>query len=145
MEQRLQHPWGPGPYADLARNAIRERLADLARWTAHYHELAEHAHGRAWVTTHGEPHSDNQLLTARGRYLVDWESLKLAPPERDLRVLLDAGEERVAADPEMIRLFDLEWRLDEIDQYAAWFAAGHPGSNDDRIAFGDLLHELSRE
>lgn len=145
MELRLQQPWGPGPYADPARNAVREHLADLDRWTARYHELAADAHGRVWVATHGEPHSENQLLTARGRHLVDWESLKLAPRERDLRVLLDAGEARVEADPAMVEMFDLEWRLDEIDQYAGWFAAEHPGSNDDRLGFGDLLHELRRE
>ena len=145
MGLRVQQPWGPGPHGDLARSAVRERLADLAGWTARYHELARQAQGRAWVATHGEPHSDNQLLTACGRYLVDWESLKLAPAEMDLRVLLDAGEVSVDADPEMVEMFDLEWRLDEIDQYADWFAAEHPGSDDDRIAFGDLLHELARE
>lgn len=145
IELRLEQPWGPGPYSDLARNAVRKRLADLARWTARYHELAVHAQRRAWVATHGEPHSDNQMLSARGRHLVDWESLKLAPREMDVRVLLDAGEATVDADPEMLEMFDLEWRLDEIDQYAGWFAAEHRGSDDDRIAFDGLLHELSRE
>ena len=95
------------------------------------------------MSTHGEPHSDNQLLTATGRYLVDWESLKLAPRERDLRDLVDAGA-TVEADPDMLELFDLEWRLDEVDQYIAWFAAEHDGTEDDRIAFDDLMHELTR-
>lgn len=140
---RLEQPWGPGPYADTARNAVSDRLADLARWTTRYHELATRARGRAWVATHGEPHSDNQLLTPRGRYLVDWESLKLAPPERDLRVLLDAGAQ-VHADPEMVEMFDLEWRLDEINQYVAWFAAEHHDTEDDGIAFAGILHELNR-
>ena len=76
---------------------------------------------------------------------MDWESLKLAPPERDLRVFPDAGETTGDADPEMVEMFDLEWRLDEIDQYARWFAAEHVGSDDDRIAFGDLLRELGRK
>jgi spectinomycin phosphotransferase len=96
------------------------------------------------VATHGEPHSDNQLLTPQNRYLLDWESLKLAPPELDLRVLADAGAE-VDADPEMVELFDLEWRLDEINQYVAWFAGEHHGTEDDRIAFNGLLNEMSRE
>ncbi len=39
----------------------------------------------------------------------------------------------------MLELFDLEWRLDEIDQYAAWFAAPHTGTADDEIAFGGLV------
>jgi spectinomycin phosphotransferase len=96
------------------------------------------------VATHGEPHGDNQLLTSRGRYLIDWESLKLAPPERDLQVLLDAGAQ-VDADPEMVEMFDLEWRLDEINQYVTWFAAEHYDTEDDRIAFAGILHELTRE
>ena len=44
----------------------------------------------------------------------------------------------------MLDLFDLEWRLDEISQYAAWFAAPHTGTASDRVAMGGLLHELTR-
>ena len=44
----------------------------------------------------------------------------------------------------MIEMFDLEWRLDEVAQYAAWFAAPHAGSEDDRVAFEGLLTELDR-
>jgi len=138
--------WGPGPYADDARAAVTGRLDDIARWTARYHHLAAVARTRPWVATHGEPHSDNQLLTADGRFLIDWDTLRLAPAEVDLRVLVDNGArpDDVGADPEMLELFDLEWRLDEINQYSAWFAAKHNGSRDDEIAFGGLLHELER-
>jgi spectinomycin phosphotransferase len=135
--------WGPGPYADPARDAVRRHLAEIAGWTQRYHRLAGEAGDRAWVATHGEPHSDNQLLTADGRLLVDWESLKLAPAERDLRTLVDAGVQTAAATG-MLELFDLEWRLDEISQYAAWFAAPHTGDGDDEIAFGGLVEELER-
>lgn len=144
IELRLAQPWGPGPYADMAHNAVSERLADLARWANRYHELATHARARAWVATHGEPHSDNQLLTPQGRYLLDWESLKLAPPERDLRELAGAGAP-LDANPEMVEMFDLEWRLDEIKQFVVWFAAEHHGTEDDRIAFDALLDELDGE
>lgn len=144
IELRLTRSWGPGPYADMARNAVSDHVPQLARWTTRYHQLAAHAPTRAWVSTHGEPHSDNQLLTARGRYLLDWESLKLAPAERDLRELVDAGVP-VDANPEMVEMFDLEWRLDEINQFASWFAVKHHGTEDDRIAFDALLDELNRE
>jgi spectinomycin phosphotransferase len=143
VQRRLTEPWGPGPYANSARHAIGEHLADLARWTHRYNALAQRAGGRTWVATHGEPHSDNQMLTPRGRYLVDWESLKLAPRERDLRELVDAGAP-VGADPDMVEMFDLEWRLDEIREYTAWFAAEHHGTEDDQIAFAGLIHELTR-
>ena len=76
------------------------------------------------MVTHGETHTRNQLRTADGIRFVDWESLKLAPRERDLATLVQAGYGvRVGADPAMVELFDLEWRLSEIDEYAHWFAA----------------------
>ena len=141
-----QKAWGPGPYAEAARDAVREHRADLARWTSRYPALADVARGRSWVATHGEPHADNQLLTPHGRVLVDWESLKLAPAELDLRTLVDAGADPVdlGADPAMLELFDVEWRLEEVSQYAEWFAAPHTGTEDDRIAFDGLLEELGR-
>jgi len=141
-----EHNWGPGPYADRARSAVRSALDDIGRWTERYHHLAEEAVARPWVACHGEPHSDNQLQTASGRFLVDWDTLRLAPPELDLRTLVDAGvlPAEAGADPEMLELFDLEWRLDEISQYAEWFAAPHSGNADDEIAIADLLEELSR-
>jgi len=143
-----RRPWGPGPYAERARAAVIEHLAPLATWTDRYHRLAAVARERAWVATHGEPHSSNQLLTADGtRLLIDWDTLTLAPAELDLRTLVEAGADPrdVGADLEMVELFDLEWRLDEINQYAAWFAAPHDGTADDGIAFGGLLHELARQ
>ena len=82
------------------------------------------------MAAHGEPHDGNQLLTAAGRFLVDWDTLRLAPAELDLRTLVEHGcrPAEIGADPEMVELFDLEWRLDEISQYAAWFAAPHTGT-----------------
>jgi spectinomycin phosphotransferase len=139
-------PWGPGPYADDARSEVRARLGDIARWTSRYHHLAVVARTLPWVAAHGEPHYANQLHTADGRFLVDWDTLRLAPAEVDLKVLVEEGAEPldVGADPEMLELFDLEWRLDETSQYAAWFAAPHSGTRDDEIAFDDLRHELDR-
>ncbi len=36
----------------------------------------------------------------------------------------------------MLELFDLEWRLDEIAQYADWFLGAHAGTASDDVAFG---------
>jgi spectinomycin phosphotransferase len=147
IEVLTRQPWGPGPYTGRARAAVGASLTDIAYWTSRYHRLGLAARDRPWVAAHGEPHSANQLLTDDGkRLLVDWDTLTLAPAELDLRTLVEAGAEpdEVGADPEMLKLFDLEWRLDEINQYAAWFAAPHHGSSDDEIAFAGLLHELDR-
>ena len=142
---RLEAPWASGPYAAGARDVLLEHRAVLDRWTSTYHRLAEQAREQTWVCTHGEPHSRNMMLTATGPVLVDWESLKLAPRERDLRTLVDSGHADLAQPSlPMLEMFDLEWRLDEIAQYADWFAAPHTGTASDDVAFAGLVHELER-
>lgn len=44
----------------------------------------------------------------------------------------------------MIELFDPEWRLAEVAQYPARFAAPHTGTDRDRVALEGLLGELAR-
>ena len=139
LAARVTTTWSSGPMAEPARQAVAEHLDAIAGWTASYDRLTEVARTRTWVPTHGEPHERNLLQTTSAVFLVDWESLRLAPPERDLRIL-----EPATGDPEMLEMFDLEWRLDEIAQFAAWFEAPHTGTEDDRIALGGLLHELQR-
>jgi thiamine kinase-like enzyme len=38
----------------------------------------------AWVVTHGEPHPANVIRTPGGLKLIDWDTVQLAPAERDL-------------------------------------------------------------
>ena len=136
--------WDSGPYGERARGALRGRLDAVAEWSAAYHALAEVAQRKPWVVTHGEPHERNQVVVLGTTLLVDWESVRLAPAERDWRTLVDGGLPPTGLDAAMLDLFDLEWRLDEISQYAAWFAAPHAGTASDRVAIGGLLHELTR-
>ena len=145
LERRTASAWDTGPYAERVRLALRERLDTIDRWVGAYYRLADEAGSRPWVATHGEPHTRNQLVAAEGVLLVDWESLELAPRERDLRTLVDSGHEDLARPHwPMVEMFDLEWRLDEISQYAAWFAAPHTGNANDDVAFAGLLSELER-
>ena len=36
------------------------------------------------VLTHGEPHPGNTMRTEDGWRLIDWDTARIAPPERDL-------------------------------------------------------------
>jgi spectinomycin phosphotransferase len=146
LTEQTQAPWDRGPYGEQARAALGDRLADVASWVERYLALAGGTDPTTWVATHGEPHTRNQLRTVDGRtLLVDWESLKLAPAERDLRFLVEQGHgSSCGADPSLVEMFDLEWRLDEVAQYAEWFQAPHAGTESDRVALGGLLHELNR-
>ncbi|WP_419992411.1 phosphotransferase [Streptomyces boninensis] len=146
LRARVAQPWTSGPLAAKARSALAARSDAIERWTSRYLELADIAHSRRdhWVPTHGEPHSDNQVVGACGLKLVDWESLALAPRERDYADLLAAGAGAgLDPDPAMVELFALDWRLSEIAEYARWFAAPHTGTDDDHTALQDLYEELS--
>jgi spectinomycin phosphotransferase len=144
LRGRLATAWDGGAFAAQAHAALRDRLDAIAEWTQRYHALAALAREERWMPTHGEPHERNQLVTPDGTLLVDWESLRLAPRERDLRVLIDAGASDIDASRPMVEMFDLEWRLDEISQYADRFESPHTGNASDRVALGGLLEELER-
>jgi spectinomycin phosphotransferase len=105
----LRKPWSTGPFGELAREAISARIEELALWTARYHRLVDRARRLPWVPTHGEPHTRNQLITATGPRFVDWESLALAPRERDLGPLIEAGyADHLRPDWAMVEMYDLE-------------------------------------
>ena len=153
MTASVQQPWDTGPYGEAARQALDQQLGDVRRWAKRYGDLASRAldHRDRWVPTHGEPDHGNQLVVRGHRFLVDWESLKLAPRERDLWALGPGWESSyspapgLGPDPGMLELFDLQWRLDEIGCYATWFSAPHTGSESDQVAIQGLLDELGRD
>ncbi|MVO85693.1 aminoglycoside phosphotransferase [Streptomyces sp. p1417] len=145
LRERTARPWTSGPLAERARRALAARGDAIERWSSRYLELADVARSRhdTWVPTHGEPHHANQVLTSGGLKLVDWESLALAPRERDHPDLLAAGAgDLLRPDPAMIDLFALDWRLSEIAEYTDWFAGPHTGTADDHTALAELYEEL---
>lgn len=138
LATRTARPWSQGPHGETARAALVQHLDDIAAWTATYHRHAAATDPATWVATHGEPHERNLLATSDGPLLVDWESLMLAPRERDLAHTGQPG------DRGLLEMFDLEWRLDEVAQYATWFEGPHGDTENDRTALGGLRHELDR-
>ena len=143
LEGATSSQWRSGPFGEEARLAIRSRLGAVGAWLADYLDLCAGLDPSAYVATHGEPGVHNQWLTDDGLRIIDWESLLLAPPERDL--LSPDAASLVPHDPDRRRLFDLEWRLSEIDAYAEWLRDPHVGNDDDRTALGGLHHELTRD
>lgn len=152
--QRLDRPWTSGPFGESVRKALKRSGPELERLYRRFDELAARALDARdrWVPTHGEPHTRNVLWRLGGPVLVDWESLRVAPRERDLRtVLRDAdGAEPLSAyvahggsaelDEDMVELFDLEWWLWNMAIFAIRFAAPHDGDDDDE-RFHDVFIE----
>ncbi|WP_165962813.1 phosphotransferase [Occultella glacieicola] len=151
MPVLLSRDWTGGPLSRDAEGVVNEHHARIPAWLSRYDARVEQAlAGRGdWVLTHGEPGLHNQIVTPSGRRWVDWESMRVAPRERDLTDLARTGGSahgvRVGADPGLLELFDLRWRLDEIATFSAWLRGPHTGTASDRVALGGLIEELTRE
>ena len=119
----LDRPWSSGPYAERARARLTNCAADIRHLLDSFDRLADQvlATGAAPVLTHGEPHPGNILFADGHVLLVDWDTLALARPERDLW-MLDTSDERARytqgsgrpVDGAAIELYRLRWRLDDI-------------------------------
>jgi len=153
---RLGGRWTAGPFGESVRKALRRSGPELGRLYQRFDQLAAQALGdrERWVPTHGEPHTANVLWQLGGPVLVDWESLRVAPRERDLRTVLRGadGAEPLSAyvahggtaelDDDMVELFDLEWWLWEVAEYAVRFHAPHEGDDDDARFHQAFLDEV---
>jgi spectinomycin phosphotransferase len=147
----LGEPWSGGPFAEPARallsdaaGPIRDLLATfdrlLPRLTAAPHQ----------VVTHGEPHPGNLMRTGDGLRLIDWDTVGLALPERDLWSVLAAADGDAArrytqatghpVDPDALRFYRIRWALDDIAAFTAQLRARH-GHTDDAEAGWQALRE----
>jgi spectinomycin phosphotransferase len=110
----------------------------------------------AWVITQGEPHSSNFIIGRNGRcHLVDWDTVRLAPRERDVSAFGFAGptvpvEYRSEAGCSAVRarvleLFRARWMLCEICEYADRFHRAHEDGPDERRAWDELVLNMPNE
>ena len=120
----LTGPWTGGPRAEEARRAVAVHAVALRERLDRFDGLAAQLDraGPAVVVTHGEPHPGNLLTTAEGLRLLDWDTVALAEPERDLWMLdthpgaLDAYVEATGrpVDPAAVELWRLAWTLSDL-------------------------------
>lgn len=88
---RTDHAWSGGPYSEPARHWLVAREPEVRGLIAAVERLlAQTARpDQGLVVTHGEPHPGNVIRTDRGLVLIDWDTVGLAPPERDLWMFAD--------------------------------------------------------
>jgi spectinomycin phosphotransferase len=150
-------PWCGGPFAEPARALVAEHADQLTRALERFDELVVSASGdgRPRVITHGEPHPGNLLRVGPKLLLLDWDTVGLAPPERDLWSLLSStGAEATAyteltgtpVTAEALELYRLRWILDDMSLFLAEFRAPHRRSADTEESWTgltDYLHDLA--
>ena len=85
----FSEPWDRGPYGERAQRAVRHAFAALTHHADRHAALWESISSpERLVVTHGEPHPGNTMRTADGWMLLDWDTARVAPPERDLWILV---------------------------------------------------------
>ena len=89
--------------------------------------------------THGEPHAGNVMRTGAGRVLVDWDTVALAPPERDLWMLVAGGTDAAdlyaqatgtQLDAVALDFFRLAWDLADLAEYLNVLRSPHQEDDD---------------
>lgn len=148
--------WTAGPFAESVRKVLCDNESHLRLLYARYDALTRHAVDLRsdWVPTHGAPHTGHVLWLAGGPVLVGWETLRLAPRERDLRAVLRGadGAQPLSAytarggrpdlDDDLVELFDLEAWLGAVARHALHLRGPLAGEADERLRDA-LLEELA--
>jgi spectinomycin phosphotransferase len=141
----LDVAWTGGPLAEPTREAMRPAAPALADLLALADRMRTEVEAQVvrTVVTHGEPHSGNIVRTGSGPVLVDWDTVALAPPERDLWMLTGDGmrelyEERAGfgVNDTALDYFRLSWDLKDLAEYLNVLRAPHTVNDDTRRWLG---------
>jgi len=147
----VNQTWSGGPFSEPAREALGHHASDVAELLALADRLAADVANCStdWVVTHGEPHAANVMRTDEGYVLVDWDTVALAPPERDLWMLVDDtadGASIYAAatghevDQVAVDLFRLTWDLADLAAFTNVLRAPHRETADTVKAYDGLTY-----
>ena len=133
--RELSRPWPGGPFAEPARavlagaaGPVRRELELMDR------RAADPAAAARTVITHGEPHPGNVIRDGGEIMLIDWDTVGLAAPERDLwMVASETGDElrRYSeltgrpVDPAGLELYRTRWALDDLSCFVRYLRAPH--------------------
>src|SRR5262249_4922703 len=104
-----------------------------------------------WVVTHGEPHPGNLLRTADGFALVDWDTVALGRPERDLWMFVETDPSLVdrygartgiAVEHDALTANRLLWALADLASYPGVLRRPHRRDADAERALA-ALHSIT--
>lgn len=151
----LGEPWVGGPLAEPARALLADHAPEVRRLLDAFDLLAARVGGVSAerVVTHGEPHPGNLVRVGGHLLVVDWDTVALAPRERDLW-MLDTGGDHLAryaeaagraVDAAAIGLYRLRWRLDDVSLFVRQLRSQHRGTPDDEHALRALGVSLTSD
>jgi spectinomycin phosphotransferase len=150
----LDRPWASGPYAEPARIRLTRHATAIRQLLDRFDRLADEVRstGAPLVLTHGEPHPGNVVFANDQVLLVDWDTVALALPERDLW-MLDTSAERSRythasgrpVDDAATDLYRLRWKLDDIAAFVHVLRSPHGENADTAKMWSWSLDSLQSE
>ncbi len=103
------------------------------------------------MVTHGEPHPANVMSVSDTLVLIDWDTVALAAPERDLWMVATQGDDPFGryedvtghqVDPATMSLYRLRWYLDDIASAVQLFSSPHELTADTQRWSADLASRV---
>jgi spectinomycin phosphotransferase len=149
----LSKPWTGGPASEAARRTFSAHAVALGRVLDRADRTAASLSDRniPTVITHGEPHAANVLFAEPQSWLIDWDTVALGPPERDLWMVLQGSDGDADAyvlatghrpDPDAMDYFGLLWDLKGIAAFLQTLRAPHQDDEDTQYALEGLRYCL---
>jgi spectinomycin phosphotransferase len=153
--RELDRPWTGGPLSEPVRELLAGSAGEVRERLRAFDRLAVEvdAADGDFVITHGEPHAGNVLVGGGRSFLVDWDTVGLAPPERDLWLVGGGPGELAlytdltgrAVDPAAIDLYRRRWELDDVGAFTNLLRSPHSRTADTEKAWSGLCTYLAPE
>lgn len=132
----VEHRWTGGYFSEPAREALSENAWRVRALLSRFDHLAGQLERSVIdpVVTHGEPHPGNVIRTVHGLRLIDWDTVALAEPERDLWMLANEDEDQLDSYTALtgrqingvaLEFYRLMWTLSDIASFADMFRSEH--------------------
>jgi len=145
---KLDGAWAGGPYSERVREWLATNRDVLASSLDRYDVLAREVATSELVITHGEPHGGNLIRAEDGLRLVDWDTVAMAPAERDLWILDDGTAEGLRAyteatghaiDRSALDFYRLAWLVTDVAAFTTELRRPHPDDANTAHAWRALL------
>jgi spectinomycin phosphotransferase len=157
--QELDVEWTGGPFSEPVRLLLTQHAVSIRRLLERFDELARvvDAAKTAPVITHGEPHGGNLLRAGGDLLLIDWDTVGLAPRERDLWMLASANPDDLQLYSEVsgrsvdeatmatIALYRIRWQLDDISLFVDDLRSAHQQTPDTEHAWSGLVKSMPKD
>lgn len=150
--EELELEWTGGPFSEPARALLAKHAAGIHRLLKTFDELAQAVEGADMkpVITHGEPHGGNLLRAGDDLLLIDWDTVGLAPRERDLWMMAVRDDDLElysevsgrSVDERAIALYRIRWQLDDISLFVDDLRSAHERTADTEHAWSALVKSM---